>query len=82
MPPVVRETPDPISVLTIHLGLSATHDVRLGQEHEVEAPGARERLPAEGLAQQPTCAVAFHGPAEAATHRQAQADERTPVGCR
>ena len=74
------ETLDPVSELTIHLGLCPTHDVRLGQDDEVEGPGPPGPESPEAVPQQAARAVADRRAADACASSYCQAQpERAQV---
>ena len=60
-PTTVGEASDPVSELTIHLGLCSPDDVPSGNDDEIEAGARRWREATEALAQQPPGPVACDG---------------------
>ena len=71
-PTAVGEASDPVSELTIHLGLCPPDDVRSGHDDEIEAGPRRLRETTEALAQQPPGPVASDGAPDLPAHRQAK----------
>ncbi len=71
-PATVGEASDPVSELTIHLGLCPPDDLPSGDDDKVEAGPTRRRESTEALAQQPTGPIAGDRSSDLAAHGQAQ----------
>jgi hypothetical protein len=71
-PATVGEPSEPVSELTIHLGLSLSHNVRPGHDHQVEPSALRPREVTEPLAEETPGSIPFHGRSDLPAHGQAQ----------